>query len=114
MSEGQEGRSGFARKDPDSWTIPIDSQNPGDGTVPESTMAVETVDGLVTCEGTPEEPILKYEDCITLNKAGKLTTKFWMVNMLGVEQEGLKDTKKPIATVVSLQRGTLHRLPAWG
>ncbi len=31
-----------------------------------------------------------------------------------VEQEGLKNTKKPIATVMSPARGTLPRLPVWG
>ncbi len=77
-------------------------------------MAVETVDGRVAYEGTPEEPILKYEDCITLIKAGKPTTKFWTVDMLGVEQEGHKNTKKPIATGGSPARETLPRLPVWG
>ncbi len=108
------GGSGFARKDPDSSAVPIDSHRSGDSTVPESALAVETFDGRVAYEGTPEEPILKYEDCITLTKAGKPATKFWMVDMLGVEQEGLKNTKKPIATVVSPERGTLPCLPAWG
>ncbi len=108
------GGSGFARKDPDSSAVPMNSHRPGDGTVPESTMAVETVDGRVAYEGTPEELILKYEDCITLNKAGKPTTKFWTVDMLGVEQEGLKNTKKPVVTVASPARGTLPHPPAWG
>ncbi len=108
------GGSGFIRKDPDSSAVSIDSQRPGNGIVPESAMAVETVDGRIAYEGTPEEPILKYEDCITLSKAGKPTTKFWTVDMLGVEQEGLKNVKKPIATVTSPARGTLPRLPVWG
>ena len=77
-------------------------------------MAVETVDGRVAYEGTPEEPILKYEDCLTLTKAGKPATKFWTVDMLRVEQEGLKNTKKPIATVGSPARETLPRLLVWG
>ncbi len=37
-----------------------------------------------------------------------------MVDMLGAEQEGLKNAKKSIATVASPARGTLPRLPAWG
>ncbi len=41
------GGSGFARKDPDSTAVPIDSQRPGNGTVLESALAVETVDGRV-------------------------------------------------------------------
>ncbi len=77
-------------------------------------MAVETIDGRVAYEGTPEEPILKYEDCLFLTKAGKPATKFWMVDLLGVEQEGLRSTKKPIATVESPARETLPRLPVWG
>ncbi len=99
--------SGFARRTPDSSAVPIDSQCPDNGTVPESAMAVETVDGRIAYEGTLEEPILKYEDCITLSKAGKPTTKFWTVDNLGVEQEGLKNGKKPIATIASPARGTL-------
>ncbi len=95
------GGSGFPRRSPDSSAVPIDSHLPGDGTVPESAIAVETVDGRVAYEGTPEEPILKYEDCLVLNKAGKQTTKFWTADLLRVEQEGLKNTKKPIATVTS-------------
>ncbi len=82
--------------------------------MPASTLAVETIDGRIAYEGTPEEPILKYEDCLVLNKAGKQTTKFWTVNLLRVEQEGLKNTKKPIATVTSPARETLPRLPVWG
>ncbi len=62
------GGNGFARKNPDSSAVSIDSQRPGNGTVPESALAVETVDGRVAYEGTPEEPILKYEDCITPSK----------------------------------------------
>ncbi len=106
------GGSGFPRRDPDSSAVSIDSQFPGNSTVPESAMAVETVDGRVA--GTPEEPILKYEDCLTLTKVGKPATKFWTIDMLGVEKEGLKDTKKPIATVTSPARETLPRLPVWG
>ncbi len=108
------GGSGFPRRNPDSSAVPIDGHFSGDGTVPASAIAVETVDGRVAYEGTPEEPILKYEDCLVLNKAGKQTTKFWTVNLLGVEQEGLKNTKKPIATVTSPVRETLPRLPVWG
>ncbi len=108
------GGSGFPRRYPDSSAVPIDSQCPGNGTVPESAVAVETVDSRVAYEGTPEKPILKYEDCLTLNKVGKPTTKFWTVDMLGVEQEGFKNTKKPIATVVSPARATLPSLPVWG
>ncbi len=65
------GGSGFARKDPDSsavsteesgqptswYTTVIDSQRPGNGTVPESALAVETVDGRVAYEGTLEEEV---------------------------------------------------------
>ncbi len=58
--------------------------------------------------------MFKYKDCITLSKAGKPTTKFWTVDLLGAEQEGLKNAKKPIATVASPVRDTLPRLPAWG
>ncbi len=108
------GGSGLVRKDPDPSTVSIDSQHPGNGTVPESASAVETVDGRIAYEGTPKEPILKYEDCITLSKAGKPTTKFWTVDMLGIEQEGLKNVKKDIATVTSPASGTLPRLPVWG
>ncbi len=82
--------------------------------MPASAIAVETVDGRIAYEGTPEEPILKYEDCLVLNKAGKQTTKFWTVDLLRVEQEGLNNTKKPIATVTSPARETLPRLPVWG
>ncbi len=108
------GGSGFPRRNPDPSAVSIDSQFPGNGTVPESAMAVETVDGRVAYEGTPEEPILKYEDCLTLTKAGKPATKFWMVGLLRVEQEELKNTKKPIATVTSPARETLPHLPIWG
>ncbi len=108
------GRSGFPSRNPDSSAVSIDSQFPGNGTVPESAMAVETVNGRIAYEGTPEEPILKYEDCLVLNKAGKQTTKFWTVDLLKVEQEGLKNTKKPIATVMFPARETLPRLPVWG
>ncbi len=108
------GGSGFPRRDPDSSAVSIDGHFSGDGTVPESALAVETVNGRIAYEGTPEEPILKYEDCLVLNKAGKQTTKFWTVNLLRVEQEGLKNTKKPIATVTSPARETLPRLPVWG
>ncbi len=108
------GGSGFPRRNPDSSAVPIDGHFSGDGTVPASALAVETVDGRIAYEGTPEEPILKYENCLVLNKAGKQTTKFWTVNLLGVEQEGLKNTKKPIATVTSPVRETLPRLPVWG
>ncbi len=90
------GGSGFRRRSPDSAAVPIDSHFPGDGTVPESAIAVETVDGRVAYEGTPEEPILRYEDCLVLNKAGKQTTKFWTASLLRVEQEGLKNTKSPL------------------
>ncbi len=76
--------------------VPIDSHRPGDGTVPDSALAVETVDSRVAYEGTPEEPILKYENCVTPLKAGKLTIKFWMVDMLRVEQEGLKTLRSPL------------------
>ncbi len=79
-----------------------------------SALAVETVDGRIAYEATPDEPILKYEDCLVLNKAGKQTTKFWAADLLRVEQEGLKNTKKPIATVTPLARETLPRLPVWG
>ncbi len=108
------GGSGFPRRNPDSSAVPIDSHFAGDGTVPESAIAVETVDGRIAYEGTPAEPILKYEDCLVLNKAGKQTTKFWTVNLLRVEHAGLKNTKKPIATVTSPMRETLPRLPVWG
>ena len=50
------GGSGFVRKDPDPSAVSIDSQYPGNGTVPESAKATETVDGRVAYEGTPEEP----------------------------------------------------------
>ena len=113
-SKTSDGGSGFPRRNPDSSAVSIDSHFPGDGTVPESAMAVETVDGRVAYEGTPEEPILKYENCLTLTKAGKPATKFWMVDMLGVEHDGLKNTKKPIGNVTSPARETLPRLPVWG
>ncbi len=77
------GGSGSPRRHPDSSAVPIDGHFSGDGTVPESAIAVETVDGRVAYEGTPEEPILKYEDCLVLNNAGKQTTKFWTVNLGG-------------------------------
>ncbi len=34
--------------------------------------------------------------------------------MLGVEQEGIKNAKEPIATIASPVRGTLPHLPTWG
>ncbi len=108
------GGSGFARKEPDSTAVPIDSQHPGNGTVPESKIRVETADGRIAYEGTPEEPILNYEDCVTPPKAGKPPTKIWTVDMLQVEQEGLKNLKKPIATISSPLMGTLPHLPTWG
>ncbi len=108
------GGSGFARKTPDSSAVSIDSQRPGNGTVPESAMAVETVNGRIAYEGMPEEPILKCEGCLSPSNAGKPATKFWTVDMLGAEQEGLKSAKKPIATVASPAKGTLPHLPAWG
>ncbi len=45
------GGSGFARKTPESSAVSIDSQRRVNGTVLESTMAVETVDGRVAYEG---------------------------------------------------------------
>ncbi len=63
------GGSGYAQKEPDSMAVPIDSHFPDDGTVPKCAVAVETVDGRVAYSGTPEEPILKYEDCFTPAKA---------------------------------------------
>ena len=44
------GGSGFPRRYPDSSAVPIDSHFSGDGTVPESAIAVETVDGRVAFE----------------------------------------------------------------
>ncbi len=41
------GGSGFVRQAPDFLAVPIDSQYPGNGTVPEFAKAVETVDGRV-------------------------------------------------------------------
>ncbi len=108
------GRSRFTRQDPDRSAVPIDSHRPGDGTVPASAKAVETVDGRIAYEGTLEEPILKYENCLVLDKAWKASTKIWMLDMLREEQEGLKNTKKPVATVASPARASLPRLPAWG
>ncbi len=105
------GGSGFPRRNPDSSAVSIDGHFSGDGTVPESAIAVETVHGRIANEGTPEEPILKYKDCLVLNKAGKQTTKFWTVSLLRVEHDGLKNTKTPISTVTSPARETLPRLP---
>ncbi len=45
------GGSGFPRRDPDPSAVSIDSQCPGNSTVPESAMAVETVDGQACLRG---------------------------------------------------------------
>ena len=90
------GGSGFPSRNPDSSAVPIDSHFSGDSTVPESAIAVETADGRIAYEDTPKEPILKYEDCLVLNKAGKQTTKFWTVDLLRVEHEGLRILISPL------------------
>ncbi len=107
------GGSGYAWKEPDLVAVPIDGHFPGDGTVPKSAVAFETVNGRVAYAGTPEKPILKYQDCVTPAKAGKPVTQIWMVDMLRAEQEGPRNAKKPIGTVTSPCRGALPRLPMW-
>ncbi len=92
---------------------PIDGHFPDDGTVPKTAVAFETVDGRVAYAGTPEEPILKFEDCVTPAQAGKPAIKIWMVDILRVEQEGLRSAKKLISSVTSPCRVVLPRLSMW-
>ena len=60
--------------DPRPGAVPIDGQKPGDGKVPKLVIVVETINGCNTYDGTADEPLLKFEDCVIQAKTGKLQT----------------------------------------
>ncbi len=60
--------------------------------MPNSVLPVETIDGQIVYEGTPSEPIIKYEDCLAETiKQQCQTIRLWTVNLLEVEISGVKD-----------------------
>ena len=92
---------------------PLGGRRAGDGTVPKSALSVETLDGRLVYEGTPEEPIIKFETCqAELKRMGK-AMRLWTVDLLKVEIAGLKD-KSHAGGPWSPWQNTLPRLPEWG
>ncbi len=78
-----------------SDAIPLGDRRPGDGQVPNSALSVETLDGQLVYEGTPEEPIIKFETCHDeIKRLGK-AMRLWTVDLLEVEIAGLKDKRCP-------------------
>ena len=51
-----------------SNAVLFQNRKPGDSKVPNSTLSVETIDGQIVYEGTPAEPVIKYEDCLAETK----------------------------------------------
>ncbi len=81
--------------------------------MPNSALSVETLDGQIVYEGTPEEPIIKFETCkAELKRMGK-AMRLWTVDLLEVEIAGLKDKSHP-GGLWSPWQDTLPRLPKWG
>ncbi len=76
---------------PSRLTIEI----PGDGKVPNSAVSVETIDGQIVYEGTPAEPIIKYEDCLTDTKQRGRTMRLWTVDLIKAEITGVRNKSCP-------------------
>ncbi len=64
--------STYTRRTVGTDAEPLGGRRPGDGTVPNSALPVETLDGQLVYEGTREEPIIKFETCrAELDRLGK-------------------------------------------
>ncbi len=92
---------------------PLGGCIPGDGVVPQSALSVETLDGQLVYEGTPGEPIIKFETCQAELKSMGKAMRLWTVDLLEVEIAGLKDKSRPSGPWSPWQN-TLPRLPEWG
>ncbi len=92
---------------------PLGGRRPGDGIVPRFALPVEMLEGQLVYEGTPEEPIIKFETCRAELKSMGKAMRLWTVDLLEVEIAGLKDKTRPSGPWSPWQN-TLPRLPEWG
>ncbi len=92
---------------------PLGGRRPGDGTVPSSALPVEMLDGQLVYEGTPDEPIIRFESCRAELKGLGKAMRLWTVDLLEVEIAGLKDKSRP-SDSWSPWQSSLPRLPKWG
>ncbi len=92
---------------------PLGGRRPGDGTVPSSALPVEMLEGQLVYEGTPGEPIIKFESCRAELKGMGKAMRLWTVERLEVEIAGLKDKSRPPGSWSPWQ-DSLPRLPEWG
>ncbi len=67
----------------------------GDGKLPNSALSVETSNGQIAYEGTPAEPLIKFEDCLAKTKRKRQTMRLWTINLLEAEIAGFKDKSRP-------------------
>ena len=89
---------------------PLGNRQPGDGTVRESALSVETLDGRLVYEGTETEPIIKFETCQAELKGMGKAMRLWTVDLLGVEIAELNNKSHPSSPWSPWQK-TLPRLP---
>ncbi len=81
--------------------------------MPSSALPVETLEGQLVYEGTPTEPIIKFESCRAELKGMGKAMRLWTVEQLEVEIAGLKDKSRPPGSWSPWQ-DSLPRLPEWG
>ncbi len=83
--------STYTKRTVGSDAIPLGDRRPGDGQVPSSALSVETLDGQLVYEGTPDNPIIKFETCHGELKQMGRSMRLWTVDLLKVKIAGLKD-----------------------
>ncbi len=82
--------------------------------MPTTALPVETHDGYIMYEGTLEEPILRFKDCLADARRRKRELRLWTVNLLSKELEAMCDTRNvQTKDIWSLHRDTLPTMPSW-
>ncbi len=74
--------STYSRRIVSANAIPSENRQPEDGKVLNSALSVETLDGQIVYEGTPAEPLIKYETCLAELKQKGWNMRLWTVDLL--------------------------------
>ncbi len=101
------GGSAFNRKFPKESATLLCGHRQGEGPVPVSAIPVETYDGHIVYEGTEDEPILKYEDCLAESQSMDQELRLWTIEHITAEPNGMRDSTVPGKGIWSPHRDKL-------
>ncbi len=91
---------------------PLDEHRQGEGPVPWTAIPVKTHNGYIVYEGTEDELILKYEDCLA--EPMKWELRLWTIDLIAEELEGKQDPKVLAKNIWSPHWDMLPCLPSCG